>query len=683
MAMNDIFVTSDMSVAHIQGLIDDAEGATTVHLGAGTYTFSDTLVIDRSDVSLSGAGDDQTLIVADASMASDPVIQVGHDVFSPNILDEFKIAAPAVAGDSSIELEADHELKAGDYVYVTQENTDEFFEEIGDELWQKDSDLRTILLKVSEVDGNTISFNGELNFDYDPDITTVEHREILEGNELSGFTVQGSWGEADPGEFSNTLGTDNGATAILLAGTSNAELSEINILDAASHGITIAGSTDVVLEDILVDGSADKGAGGNGYGIWIRDVYDSDFSDLTITDVRHAVVFASYTSASGNVIELDYTNRDINFHGGLDTDNIVTVNASIRTGEETSYMSPTVFFNSGTTYGAPTNADANTVVFGTVVGTVRGDIATSSESGSYIELLGGSDIAVTGDGDDYVDMGSGQDTVFASEGHDTLIGGSSYDRVYFENDEETYSTQLDGDNLIVSWGDNSTSLSLFEEVHFADNSYDFVAVPENTEIGGLQWEEGNGEQSSVVSGGASWEREAVSSSSKMGEDLNGLLLQGAEDLDVFGNDLDNSILANKGDNWLQGDSGNDRIFARAGDDVLFGGDGDDLIHGQAGDDVLIGGNGTDTLIGGRGADVFVFSEGRNIISDFNAAEGDTIQSNTTFDEDPFTESLNVFINTGESSEDYRFDFTSDGLEIYYDDDGSMLVKDTNLYDFLL
>ncbi len=683
MAMNDIFVTSGMSVSDIQALIDDAEGATTVHLGAGTYIFDETLVIDRSDVSLVGAGDDQTIIIADASMASDPVIQVGHDVFSPNILDEFKLAEPAGAGDSSIELEAGHGLQAGDYVYVTQENTDTFFEEIGDELWQKDSDLRTILLKVSEVDGNTVSFNGELTFDYDPDITTVEHREILEGNELSGFTVQGSWGEADPGDFSNTLGTDNGATAILLAGTSNAELSGISVLDAASHGITIAGSTDVVMKDILVDGAADKGAGGNGYGIWIRDVYDSDFSDLTITDVRHAVVFASYTSASGNVIELDYTNRDINFHGGLDTDNVVTVDVSIRLGEETSYMSPTVFFNPGKTYGAPTDADANTVVFGTVVGTVRADTATSDDSGSHIELLGGSDIAVTGDGDDYVDMGTGQDTVFASAGQDTLIGGSSYDRVYFENDEETYSTQWDGDTLIVSWGDNSTHLSLFEEVHFADNSYEFEAVPERLEIAGPRWEEHSGEHAEVVAGELTWERETVSSSTKMGENLDGLLLGGTEDLDAFGNELDNNILGNTGGNWVQGEDGNDRIFARAGDDVLFGGDGNDLLHGQSGDDVLMGGSGTDILIGGRGADAFVLSEGHNVVSDFDAAEGDTIQSNTTLDEDPFAEALSVFFKTGESSDDYNIAFTDDGLEIEYGDDDSMLVKDVDLFDFLL
>lgn len=437
-----------------------------------------------------------------------------------------------------------------------------------------------------------------------------------------------------------------------------------------------------MLNDIFINGSADKGGGGNGYGIWIRDVYDSEFSDLTITDVRHGVVFASYTSASGNVVDVDYTNRDINFHGGLDTDNFVSVDASIRVGEETSYMAPNLFFNSGTSYGAPTDSDANTVLFGTVVGTVRSDMATSDNSGSYIELLGGTDMAVSGGGDDYIDLGSGKDTVIASAGQDTLIGGGSYDRVYFDNDEETYSTNWNGETLIVSWGGNSTRLSDFEKVYFGDKSYDFEDVPENAATAGPRWIEQSGDPYRIVSGGATWERETVSWSTKMGADLNGLLLIGSDDLDAFGNDLDNSILANNGDNWLQGEGGDDGIYARGGDDVLFGGAGDDVIHGQSGDDVLIGGSGTDTLTGGSGADEFVLSEGRNIVSDFNAAEGDLIRSNTIREDDPFAEALTVFLKTGDSSNDYQFAFTDDGLEIGYGTDDSMLVKGADSFDFL-
>jgi Hemolysin-type calcium-binding repeat (2 copies). len=60
--------------------------------------------------------------------------------------------------------------------------------------------------------------------------------------------------------------------------------------------------------------------------------------------------------------------------------------------------------------------------------------------------------------------------------------------------------------------------------------------------------------------------------------------------------------------------------------VLDGGDGNDTLYGGDGNDRLIGADGDDYLNGGSGADLFVFSwgNGQDIISDFNAAQGDRI-----------------------------------------------------------
>lgn len=678
--MQNLFATPDMSTQDIQDLIDSAEGDTTIHLSEGTFTFTETLVIDQSNVSLVGAGDDQTIILADPSMESEPVIQLGHDLFQPKVQDEFKIVDATQAGSAELQLEAGHGLVAGDYIYVTQENTQELFDEIGDELWQKDVDLRTQLLKVESVEGDTINFESPLTFDFDPEITTIEHRDILEGNTLSGFTVQGSWGDADPAEFENTLGTDNGATAILVAGTSYAELSDISILDAASHGITVAGSTDIILTDILIDGAADKGGSGNGYGVWIRDVYDSDFSDLTITDTRHAVVFASYTSASGNVVDVSYTNRDINFHGGLDQDNIVSVDVSVRVGEETYYLSPALFFNDGKPYGAPTDPDANTVTFGTVVGTVRADAVMSSSEGSHIEVLGGEDLVVTGDGDDYVDLGTGNDLVFASSGNDSLIGGSADDTVVFAFEEAEYSTYWEGDTLFVTHSDDVTQLSGFEEVYFADTGYNFEDVPTLDGPPLQLWETSGDAGFEEVDGTDGWDRAIVDQSTNMGDQLEATLLIGTADVDVIGNDLDNNVLGNDGDNQIEVGAGDDRVFGRGGDDVIFGESGDDLLHGQAGDDVLIGSEGNDTLIGGSGSDTFVGTEGTNTIIDFSAKDGDKIQINSDTD-GAFEDAFNFFLDSGESTNEFGFSIVNDDLEIQYDD-GELIVKDLMCDDFL-
>lgn len=79
--------------------------------------------------------------------------------------------------------------------------------------------------------------------------------------------------------------------------------------------------------------------------------------------------------------------------------------------------------------------------------------------------------------------------------------------------------------------------------------------------------------------------------------------------------------------------GNDSIFGGSGNDVLFGFTGNDIIRGGGGDDVLTGGLGVDRLTGGAGADTFKFlaiedtgagGARRDVITDFNRAEGDKI-----------------------------------------------------------
>ena len=69
-----------------------------------------------------------------------------------------------------------------------------------------------------------------------------------------------------------------------------------------------------------------------------------------------------------------------------------------------------------------------------------------------------------------------------------------------------------------------------------------------------------------------------------------------------------------------------RIQGTGKSEHLNGTGGSDVINGGAGNDVIDGGAGTDYLTGGKGADTFVFHDHSqyDIITDFNAAEGDTI-----------------------------------------------------------
>ena len=69
-----------------------------------------------------------------------------------------------------------------------------------------------------------------------------------------------------------------------------------------------------------------------------------------------------------------------------------------------------------------------------------------------------------------------------------------------------------------------------------------------------------------------------------------------------------------------------RIKGTGKSEVLNGTSGSDAIDGGAGNDTIVGGTGTDYLTGGRGADTFIFGvrSQYDVITDFNAAEGDQI-----------------------------------------------------------
>ena len=69
-----------------------------------------------------------------------------------------------------------------------------------------------------------------------------------------------------------------------------------------------------------------------------------------------------------------------------------------------------------------------------------------------------------------------------------------------------------------------------------------------------------------------------------------------------------------------------RIRGTGKSELLVGSSGADIIDGGGGNDTLAGGAGTDYLTGGRGADTFVMRahSGYDVITDFNAAEGDHI-----------------------------------------------------------
>jgi Ca2+-binding RTX toxin-like protein len=96
---------------------------------------------------------------------------------------------------------------------------------------------------------------------------------------------------------------------------------------------------------------------------------------------------------------------------------------------------------------------------------------------------------------------------------------------------------------------------------------------------------------------------------------------------LHGGKDNDTIWGGEGDDpYLNGNLGNDYLLGEAGADTVYGGQGADTLLGGAGDDRLSGDLGDDLMTGGAGADRFVLRSngGLNVVTDFNAAEGDRV-----------------------------------------------------------
>ena len=99
---------------------------------------------------------------------------------------------------------------------------------------------------------------------------------------------------------------------------------------------------------------------------------------------------------------------------------------------------------------------------------------------------------------------------------------------------------------------------------------------------------------------------------------------------VIANESDQSIEVNgegsrRQVNAIHAGDGNDKIVNKGSTGVQIRADeGNDRLTGGSGNDLLDGGADNDVLTGGGGADRFWMSEGKDVITDFNRDEGDTI-----------------------------------------------------------
>jgi RTX calcium-binding nonapeptide repeat (4 copies) len=465
-----IRIAAGATAQQVQAAIDRAPENATVQLAAGQFNFTQTVVIDRDDITVAGARQGQTVITADAALGAAPAFRIGDALFAEDKSDAVGMSY-AVEGAHRITVGQDHSFRRGDTIWIEQANDRVLFDKIGDTKWREDAPLRTALAVVTAVNGNSVTLDRDLPFTFQTKGTTVEKIDTARNVTLENLTLRGDFGAADPADFSNTIRGQDGGMMLLVNATDNVTLRNITMRDAASNGLVIGKSIDADVQNVTVRGAHEKGDGGNGYGVWIRDVYDSSFRDLSVFDTRHAVLFASYTSAVGNTVLVRETNRDINFHGGLDHDNTVIVDRSVRTVAEARYLGGVTFVNPGTDFGAPTDPDANSIRFRMVVGTVRADVVQAAHSGAQISTRGGEDTIAGGRGNDVLRAGTGDDLILASRGSDIISGQDGHDTVQFDQWRRDVQFSVDHGALVAQGTFGTTRMYGVEGVLLGNGWY--------------------------------------------------------------------------------------------------------------------------------------------------------------------------------------------------------------------
>ncbi len=449
--MTTIDIDPSITADDLQTLIDEAPSGATLRLAAGHYEFDDALLISRSDVSLVGAGAGETVLTFSDRALSSNDYAIRLDGTEKTCTGE--LAADVSEGSRQLTLAGDHDLQTGDTLRLWQDNDDAFFDAIGDTSWRKvqHAELRTSMARIESVEGDTITLDRGVHFDFEAGKTQVASMETVDNVTLEGFSVDFTLGTPDPGTFENTLGELTGFNAVLLTGTTDTRLSDIRVHDGPSTAFRFSRTLDPVAEDLEAHGTFNKGSGGNGYAFELHESYDGQLTGLEDNGMRHSLVFASWRSSVGNEAEIAFTDRDVNFHGGRDHDNSVRVLRSERD-PEADALSPSLYVNEGgESFGAPTDPEANEVVFDYLIGSRRDDEVQGSDDGVYLNGGLGHDTLSGGAGDDILQGGPGDDWY---DGTDRLDGGQGVDTARYTGDFADHDIQF-GENGVTIIGQGS------------------------------------------------------------------------------------------------------------------------------------------------------------------------------------------------------------------------------------
>jgi Ca2+-binding RTX toxin-like protein len=431
--MKNIIVDDDISANALNNIIKNAPKDAEIVLKNGDYRFNDAITIKRGDITIRGESEEGTRITFDYPKGK------GGNGFEFLAGKKTLLTTTTQAtqeGGTVLTVKDASDIKAGDTLYIAQQNDSEIkknplYDNVSNSK-MKEYPMKEVIGEVASVAGNTITLTAPIAYEMKAGITKVSHIKLLDDVTLSDMTITYALGTPNHYNFQTTKSTFDDVAAVYIQGTKNAVLDDITVINAASHGFHIGQTIHMKADDLTINGSHNKGKFGNGYGIELLESFHNDFTSLDISNMRHSFLFSSWHAEAYNNIHINKTNRDINFHGGMDKFNTVEVDYIALDYKPDQHKGPdlgqwSVVNGGGSEHPYTDIFGDNTIILHHAKGEDRNDTMKGGNSDDYLAGNGGNDMLYGNGGNDLLIGGKGKDNLKGGNGNDTLSGGDGDD----------------------------------------------------------------------------------------------------------------------------------------------------------------------------------------------------------------------------------------------------------------
>jgi glycosyltransferase Alg8 len=280
-------------------------------LPAGHLTLNTPVQIRRSNLIMSGKGKGKTFFDVSMRLPEQEAILIEGEKGTRL----GRLAVATAPTDTRLVLRNMVNVSQGSIVLMTTPNTSSFLAGTGAEHWNKElPHIRQTLVKVvKSVSGTELLLDRWVDAHYPEGITELFRVSPVVGVKLRHFTMEYILNDVhpDPDVFLNKY-PQSEVDFIALRWTLNCRICHIKLLNAGRHPLNLEWARSCKLDHLSIDGSWNKGKGGNGY-VRLARSHLCEFSYSSIEHIRHITL--QWSSSRNHLHHLN-THVDINLHGG-------------------------------------------------------------------------------------------------------------------------------------------------------------------------------------------------------------------------------------------------------------------------------------------------------------------------------------------------------------------------------